>query len=208
MLIRHDDFTLFRFPGQYFDQESGIHYNLHRYYDPEIGKYLTPDPIGTAGGINTFVYSQNNPIRFIDPLGLAHWEIGGGFSFSLPGYHFSTSMSSEVCCDDNNRKHVRTIQTTCWGFSLGASIGGGNGPGAGTLNRVISIKKCKGRLGDVYTFETGFGFSSAILGGGSWASSDPTTMTIVTGLGLDLKFWSQCKTVVKQDVIGGRCCEK
>ena len=60
----------FRFPGQYYDGETGLHYNMHRYYDPDTGRYLTPDPIGLAGGINPFVYAQNNPTNRIDPLGL------------------------------------------------------------------------------------------------------------------------------------------
>jgi uncharacterized protein RhaS with RHS repeats len=47
-----------------------LHYNINRYYNPLTGRYLTPDPIGLAGGINPFVYSENNPINFIDSLGL------------------------------------------------------------------------------------------------------------------------------------------
>ena len=56
--------------GQYFDQETGLHYNYHRYYDPGTGRYLTPDPIGLEGGINLFSYTYNNPLNNIDPLGL------------------------------------------------------------------------------------------------------------------------------------------
>ena len=64
----------FRFAGQYYDSETGLHYNYHRYYDPNTGRYLTPDPIGLAGGINLFIYAGNNPINSIDPFGLFDWK--------------------------------------------------------------------------------------------------------------------------------------
>ncbi|WP_308585340.1 RHS repeat-associated core domain-containing protein, partial [uncultured Pseudomonas sp.] len=56
--------------GQYFDQESGLHYNRHRYYNPDIGRYLTPDPVKLAGGINAYQYVPN-PTGWVDPLGLS-----------------------------------------------------------------------------------------------------------------------------------------
>ncbi len=65
-----------RFQGQYFDQESGLHYNRHRYYDPDIGRYLTPDPVKLAGGINAYQY-VTNPTGWIDPLGLSNCPEGG-----------------------------------------------------------------------------------------------------------------------------------
>ena len=65
----------FRFPGQYYDQETGLHYNYHRYYDPTTGRYLTADPIGLQGGMNLFAYSDNNPTRWMDPLGLARYRV-------------------------------------------------------------------------------------------------------------------------------------
>ncbi|WP_255251527.1 RHS repeat-associated core domain-containing protein, partial [Pseudomonas indica] len=58
-----------RFQGQYFDAETGLHYNRHRYYNPNTGCFLTPDPIKLAGGLNNYQY-VNNPTGWVDPLGL------------------------------------------------------------------------------------------------------------------------------------------
>ncbi|WP_187655746.1 RHS repeat-associated core domain-containing protein, partial [Xenorhabdus sp. PB62.4] len=62
-----------RFAGQFEDEESGLYYNRFRYYSPETGQYLTPDPIGLKGGLNPYGY-VHNPSNWIDPYGLA-----GGF---------------------------------------------------------------------------------------------------------------------------------
>ncbi len=58
-----------RFQGQYFDDETGLHYNRHRYYDPFSGRFMCKDPIGLLGGFNTYSYAPN-PVQWIDPLGL------------------------------------------------------------------------------------------------------------------------------------------
>ncbi|EPP1589879.1 rhs element protein RhsC, partial [Escherichia coli] len=60
---------LIRLPGQQYDEESGLYYNRHRYYDPLQGRYITQDPIGLKGGWNFYQYPLN-PISNIDPLGL------------------------------------------------------------------------------------------------------------------------------------------
>ena len=71
--------TPLRFPGQYADPETGLHYNQHRYYDPVAGSYLTPDPLGLAAAPNPHAYVPN-PQALADPLGLAPYEANAGNS--------------------------------------------------------------------------------------------------------------------------------
>ena len=59
-----------RFQGQYLDRETGLHYNTFRYYDADIGRFISPDPIGLSGGLNLHQYAPN-PISWIDPWGWA-----------------------------------------------------------------------------------------------------------------------------------------
>ncbi len=72
----HSPLPPFRFAGQYYDFETQLHYNWHRYYDPYTGRYLTSDPLGLEGGINTYVYSLNSPSKYTDPLGLEPFDPG------------------------------------------------------------------------------------------------------------------------------------
>ncbi|MBX3617112.1 RHS repeat-associated core domain-containing protein [Nitrosomonas sp.] len=68
------------FPGQYFDKETNLHYNYFRYYEPETGRYISPDPIGLAAGMNVWGYVGQNPLSFVDPTGeilVAPIVIGG-----------------------------------------------------------------------------------------------------------------------------------
>ncbi|MCU7365886.1 HNH endonuclease [Pantoea stewartii] len=86
-----------RYAGQYADSETGLHYNLFRYYDPQVGRFTVQDPIGLLGGWNLYQYARN-PLGWIDPLGLAVDPIariqdrgysgvtrtqGGGLDYSL-----------------------------------------------------------------------------------------------------------------------------
>jgi RHS repeat-associated protein len=77
-----------RFPGQYFDEETGLHYNWYRYYDQRSGRYITSDPIGIAGGLNSYGYALGNPLRWYDSNGLQPtcngWWQYAGFNPQIP----------------------------------------------------------------------------------------------------------------------------
>ncbi|MBJ9163454.1 RHS repeat protein [Citrobacter farmeri] len=112
-----------RLPGQWYDEESGLHYNRHRYYDPQQGRYITQNPIGLKGGWNLYSYPMNPTIN-IDPLGLYQmchrkfdpvpvpyarhcyikFEDGTTSSFDNKGVHAdpAPNKSGTICTDHQN----------------------------------------------------------------------------------------------------------
>jgi RHS repeat-associated protein len=75
-----------RFQGQYFDEETGLHYNRHRYYNPSSGQFISQDPIGLLGGVNGYQYAPN-PVGWVDPFGLTCKE---GYAYI---YHYEGPTS-------------------------------------------------------------------------------------------------------------------
>ncbi|KEA50953.1 sugar-binding protein, partial [Mangrovibacter sp. MFB070] len=107
-----------RFAGQYQDNESGLHYNLFRYYEPEVGRFTTQDPIGLAGGWNLYQYAPN-VLGWVDPLGLT--------AVDAPGYHvyglFDPGATQPYYIGITNDIERRTIEHLGTGrLSPGASM--------------------------------------------------------------------------------------
>lgn len=79
-----------RFMGQYHDHETGLHYNRHRYYDPEVGRFISRDPISYAGGINFYQYAVS-PTQWVDPNGLCstalNRALGGTTHDKMQAHH-------------------------------------------------------------------------------------------------------------------------
>ena len=101
-----------RFQGQYFDAEIGLHYNRHRYYNPDIGRYLTPDPVKLAGGINGYRYVPN-PTGWVDPLGLSKCPGGDGCKPSSVAEEPSAQATIKKAePDDLHRVKMKNISIT------------------------------------------------------------------------------------------------
>ncbi len=122
-----------RFQGQYFDAETGLHYNRHRYYNPGSGRFLTPDPIKLAGGLNNYQYVPN-PTGWVDPLGLAS-AIGNYPKVTRDGQGRITKWDFDIAPDHIGtgsvtnqaaRDHARTlgIATDDAGHARGSKLGG------------------------------------------------------------------------------------
>jgi RHS repeat-associated protein len=97
-----------RFPGQYFDSETELHYNYFRYYDPGTGRYITADPIGQLGGINLFTYADLNPINAIDRFGLR-----GTITVRPPQPRLSRPRNRDL---DDALQNAPDPRTTCGGL--------------------------------------------------------------------------------------------
>ncbi|MGA7298332.1 MAG: RHS repeat-associated core domain-containing protein [Rhodanobacteraceae bacterium] len=117
-------FTLnLRFPGQYYDAESGLNYNYFRDYEPGTGRYVESDPIGLQGGNSTFIYVHQNPMVFSDPQGLIRWS-GSMYSWTFgrdpwAGGHYIFTLTSP--CVDGRKAEVK-VTTNGNGFGGGSPV--------------------------------------------------------------------------------------
>ena len=142
-----------RFQGQQYDEETGLHYNRHRYYDPSQGRYLSLDPIGLAGGVNLVGYVGGNPVSISDPKGLmgsrgnsnqgttsiyVQGGVGAQVMLGVVGgsvsESFAISTGWQACRIETYCGRIGLGLYVGVGFNLGAGMVSGNTSGLGGLS--------------------------------------------------------------------------
>lgn len=189
-----------RFQGQYYDKETGLHYNRYRYYDPHSSRYMSKDPIGLEGGLNTSAY-VSNPTHWVDPMGLQ--PVGGkksglGIGLLLPNTMSAFAKKPE---DARTLRSVGAIRNN----NLKAVAVAGYGPYAvaGTAATGSAVAPVVGRLAAPY-MGTGAQLEGAGLTAGTIAKAVGKSAAIGGGAdGLMQAIDCKCVTGINYVRVGG-----
>ena len=100
-----------RLPGQYFDKETNLHYNYFRDYDPSLGRYVQSDPLGIEGGINTYRYSEADPLALSDPTGEFPIQIIGAIGAASFNFGLQVYLNYQA---NNGNWLARSSMRRCW----------------------------------------------------------------------------------------------
>ncbi|RLB24184.1 MAG: hypothetical protein DRG71_05320, partial [Deltaproteobacteria bacterium] len=190
-----------RLPGQYYDLETGLHYNLRRYYDPEIGRYITEDPTRLSGGLNLYLYANDNPLRYTDVTGEGV-SASLGIDVGLGPAGGGVGLTVVYCCAGNyyNRYWIASAKIGA-GYILGTSVGISFTPD--------SSNQCPPATGCSYYGALSGGIGPLSLGGSyDFSSGSISTGSSIGGLDLGCSvsagIFYECKTIVKTEFV--RCC--
>jgi len=190
--------TGFGYDGYRYDPETGLYHTGARYYDPRLGRFLQPDPIGQAGGVNLYAYVNNDPLNGVDPLGLWTLQVGGSAYFNFGWFSFQLSAGIAADGHGNAGYYVNG--------NAGPAVGGGfkfagngavstaptindlNGPGAGVsvtagVGAAGSLDWSKGIANNGQTYNSYGG--SLGLGAGGGVSAGPSRTGVWCQVGPD-----------------------
>ena len=144
-----------RLPGQYYDRETGLHYNYFRDYDPGTGRYIEADPIGLEGGINLYLYANAAPTMYSDPLGLKPVPCGDGSLGCDDGLLDPNGLEKDPCISPECRMFDENYNCKCvndcvekWEKRLCRYALGGRGtikPICRITAGLICTSRCKGK---------------------------------------------------------------
>jgi RHS repeat-associated protein len=179
-----------RLPGQYYDPETGFHYNYQRYYDPETGRYIRLDPIDLRGGLNLYLYAGNNPVSRWDARGES---ICGGANAFVGAVGGGVGGCTGMCCENGALYNYRKINVKV-GFGLGLS--GGIGPSVSPFDDFGDCPTDSCVLEEATTLGP-FNFSINSTGSGGTA--------INSELGFDIGAFVSCDKIVGKTFID--CCD-
>jgi RHS repeat-associated protein len=163
----------FRFAGRELDAESGLYYNRARYYDPALGRFISEDPIGLAGGVNQYAYAGNSPIDFTDPNGLAPCRAealaDGWQSVNIDGHWWcyntggATLPAVTIYAHQTSSGFGNRSAAVSYGQSGGPDGGGPSRPGDSDTHPYRAVRSCPAFL------RPGAPVRNAVVGTGSTA---------------------------------------
>ena len=151
------------------------------------------------------LYVQNDPVNWIDPWGL-YRDFGGGFGITLGIVSFSYSVTTDICCDNNGNKHLRTLQIWSGGWEIGLGLKGSGGSNASISDDKSTVKKCHKNYDDDGYYSDDSGVWGALIIGRSYSKNEGTGWKLGVGGGWNI--WRGRRIDVLNDVVVGKCCSE
>ena len=164
----------FRYPGQYYDAETGLHYNWMRYYDPNTGRYSTSDPIGLLGGVNMYTYVYGNTLMYVDSYGLcmskkfikiAAATVGGAVTGGMTTGPWGIAYGAAAGLISESVIQYNPILEGASAKSSAGLVAGYYGAGRGANARAKAIGAIAGAYGGLVQSQTNGDFANAAAGG-------------------------------------------